>query len=90
MREYYKFLQDNILFAGLSEQQFCFLLQSAGARVEKFSKGEIILHTGEPVKGLGIVLGGTVFVSKQDMYGNDNILTHIKPQGIFAEVFECA
>lgn len=90
MKEYYNFLIENPLLTGFTQNQFYALLQSAGARIKKYGKDEVIMLTGAPVKGLGIVLSGTVIVAKQDIYGNNNILTHIKPQGIFAEVFECA
>ena len=65
------------------------MLDCLGARTESYSKGTYILRDGEVPIAVGLLLTGSVFVIKEDYWGNRNIRAMITPGQVFAEAFAC-
>lgn len=85
----YDFLLKTPLFQGIREEELKSLLKSMHYSVKKYEKGEIILHTGDTGKPLGIVLSGKVHIEKCDFWGNKTILDSLGKGQVFAETYAC-
>ena len=77
------------LFDGIDENLEA-MLQCLGGEERTYTRGEIILLTGQPVTAVGVVLTGEVQVIQEDYYGNRSILTELSPCHIFGEAFASA
>lgn len=75
------------LFRGIEDGALAQMQQYGGTRQKRFSKGEVIFHTGETVHELGIVLSGSVNIENIDLWGNKSILSHIPAGQVFAETY---
>lgn len=78
------------LFQNLHGTDIEKLLSSLGAQKRIYQAGETILHPGELLQRLGIVLTGLVQVSKEDFQGNRALLAQNGPGQMFGEAFACA
>lgn len=77
------------LFADMTRAQKAALIQDLGAGQIEYEKGQTILHTGQRVKALGLVLTGGANIVRRDAWGNENILDHVRPGQVFAEAYAC-
>ena len=60
-----------------------------GGRVARYARDGEILGAGERTRCLGLVLSGTVYVLREDFWGNRNILTAAGPGEVFGESYAC-
>ncbi len=88
--EFLSVLTECSLFRGLSQAEISAVLPCLSARQAQYGRGQYLLHTGETVSSLGIVLSGELELSQEDFWGNRNLLTTIGPGDLFAEAFACA
>ena len=77
------------LFAGMNAGQRAGVLKDLDAREVTYQKGQIIFSTGQRVETLGLVLAGGANVVRRDVWGNENILDHVRPGQVFAEAYAC-
>jgi len=82
-------LQKAPLFQGMSEDEISAMAECLGARTKSFSKGENIYHAGDSAREIGIVSEGRVRITKDDAWGNQNIIADISAGEVFAEAFVC-
>lgn len=87
MREKTLEYADIALFAQIAEGDLKALLSCLGAFRRQFRKGEVILPEHKDVPCIGVVLGGTVHMLKEDIWGRQTLLTYITPGGLFGESF---
>lgn len=80
-------LRRSSLFVGMDGEDAASVLACLGARESTFAKGETILHAGESVRELGIVLEGGVLVVTEDFWGNRSIVMRVGEGETFAEAF---
>ena len=78
------------LFAGIGAEDRRAMLACLSARALTFEKGAAIFREGDPAVPIGIVVGGSVQIIREDYYGNRSILARIGPSGLFGETFACA
>ncbi len=78
------------LFSGVAEEELVPMLQCLKAKKESFPKGSYLLHTGDTVEAIGLVLSGSVLVIQEDIWGNRNIVSKAGPGQTFAAAFACA
>lgn len=90
MKKYLEILKKCHIFNEINEDNLIPLLTCLNARVIKYTKNETIFAEGEPAQYIGIVLSGTVLISRTDFYGNRTISASISESGIFGEAFACA
>ncbi|MCQ2546901.1 MAG: Crp/Fnr family transcriptional regulator [Clostridia bacterium] len=83
--EYYKTLRKSRLFAGLKETEIEEALSMFGASFREYSKGEMLHGAEEPLKKFGLVLGGTVNVYSDDIYGNRLLMASVCEGCTFGE-----
>lgn len=80
-------LNDVLLFKGMNEKEINAALEFLKAHKEHFKKNEMILHAGDHTNELGLILSGSVFLERNDFWGNRSILTSLETHQFFAEVF---
>ncbi len=81
----YVLLANTSLFYGIKEDEIKTLLPCLNAREKRYKKNEIILHTGDSVSDIGLVLSGSVNIVVNFYHGNSNIIGHTGKREIFAE-----
>ena len=90
MKEFFSILAASPLFSGVTEDELDAMLTCLAAKTEQFPKDVFLLHPGDKVKEIGMVLSGCALVVQEDIWGNRNILSKTGPGQTFAEVFACA
>lgn len=78
-----------IIFKDLTDNETEYIEKMMGLPVKKYQKDEIILHSGETVKDICIVLGGSVQIENNDIWGNKSILNMVEQGEVFAEAYAC-
>ena len=66
------------------------MLTCLAAKTEQFPKDVFLLHPGDAVKEIGMVLSGCALVVQEDIWGNRNILSRTAPGQTYAAAFACA
>jgi CRP/FNR family transcriptional regulator, cyclic AMP receptor protein len=82
--QYAKALAKVLLFSGLSEREFDFLLERVSSR--KYAAGEIVFSEGEPCAGLFVVESGSVRIFKSSPGGREQVLSIEGPGRSVAEL----
>lgn len=90
MQNYLDILAICPLFFGIRQEDMSAMLSCLDAKQRTYSKGEIILGEGAPTNLLGVVLGGTVQVVREDYFGNRSMMAKLGPADLFAEAFALA
>ncbi len=75
------------LFDGIKEEELNQLLYCMKGYNHSFSKGEIIILEQEKVQYIGIVLSGIVNMIKEDIWGEQTLLTYMNKGELFGENF---
>ncbi len=89
MKNYLMQIKKSQLFAGIDSQELEALLGCLSATVRDFKRGDTILHIGDRVSALGLVLAGSVHIGREDFWGNRTILSEISESGLFGESYAC-
>ena len=90
MKEFFSILAASPLFSGVTENELDAMLTCLAAKTEQFPKDVFLLHPGDTVEEIGMVLSGCALVVQEDIWGNRSILSKAGPGQTFAEVFACA
>lgn len=90
MRNFINIIKECPLFQGIKEEELSAILGCLGARRLSFDKGRYIFSEGDPAKQIGIVLSGSVQVSRDDYYGNRTLMSRLEPGDLFGESFAFA
>lgn len=88
--KYKKTLVKIPLFNNVSEEDLKSLLNCLGANIKLYDANSIVFFEGDAADLVGVVLDGSVQVSKNDYYGNRNIVANLDKGALFAESFACA
>ena len=83
-------IKNNPLFNGIAPDDLERLLDCLAARTEEFDRGETVMFTGDAVKTAGLVLSGSLKVTREDADGDAVILTELGVAEVFGEVFAFA
>lgn len=78
---------ENILFNGITEDGINKLLRCFNAYEQTFGKGSYIVHSGDSITSLYIVLSGCINAQNLDIYGNVNIISRISAGNLFGGAF---
>ena len=62
------FLQSTLLFQGSSTEEIGAMLKCLGTKEQSFSRGTVILHAGDTVRSIGLVLAGRVQIENDDLW----------------------
>lgn len=77
------------LFAGMTPEDIRAALSCIGYHVTGYRKGEIVAFEQEHIRHVGILLGGSVDMIKEDLWGNKTMLIRSHRGDIFGESFAC-
>lgn len=75
------------LFQGIQPQQTAAMLNCLRGYTRRYDRGEYIILDEESIDNIGIVLSGTVHMCKEDIWGNQALLSFMGPGELFGESF---
>lgn len=87
MKSTAEILTKSPLFKGIDEYNITPMLGCLRAREKSYAKNEYIFNAGSSSAEIGIVLSGAVQVIKEDIWGNNTILTQLTEGMLFGEAF---
>lgn len=82
-----KSLSVSPLFHGIDLNNLYPLLECLTFKQREYNEGETIIHEGEKIDSLGIILSGNAHIVMNDFWGNKSIVSDLSPGEIFAEVY---
>jgi CRP-like cAMP-binding protein len=85
--EYYESISKSKLFEGIEKDNIENLLDCLDYTIKKYNKNDFVLHQGQGFNSIGLILTGSVVVTKNDYMGNQNVLSKFNPSDHFAESF---
>lgn len=89
MNNYTEVLKKSKLFHNMSENDIEKMLLCLNSSVKSYKKGSYIYNSGDKMRGLNLVLKGSVHIIKEDYWGNISILTEIAQGELFGETYAC-
>ena len=90
MKDFLPIIRRSQLFAGIADQEITEMLTCLNAKSINYQKGHYILHAGDTVESLGLMLFGNALIIQEDFWGNRNIISSVGQGQSFAETFACA
>ena len=84
-----KELNQTNLFKGTTSDEAEQMLNCLSAYQKEYRKGESVMRAGSIIEDMGMVLSGGVNIEIDDAWGNNTILSHVKPGQLFAETYAC-
>lgn len=89
MKNFIPLLKKTSLFTGIKEDDIFALLNCLTPHIVSYKKDEFILHRGDLVQQVGMVLSGSVLIIREDFWGNRSILSEVSACSLFAETYAC-
>ena len=77
-------------FEGIEDTEEEKVLKGLDAHEMTYDKENYILHCGEQVKEMGMLVSGGLLIVQEDFWGNRNILAAVGAGHCFAETFACS
>lgn len=87
MKQYISILKHTRLFSGVGEDEISAMLDCLQATAKTYKKGEYIFREGEYIHTLAILVKGTLYVQKDDYWGNRSIVNMINLGEMFGEAY---
>ena len=87
MKEFVPVLKQTKLFADVEEEDVFSMLSCLGARLRTYKKGEYVLRQGQRLSDILVLAEGSLYIQKDDYWGNRSILGHIGVGEIFGEAY---
>ena len=81
-----KTLKENILFLGMNSEEIDSILSSANHIVKSYMQGEVIVHQGDILENIGIILSGSAVGKKYTPDGEEIIVSNMSTNSIFGDV----
>lgn len=85
MENWTALFQNTVLFRGFSEEEVTSALLCLEGTVHAYNKKEIIFREDDPLRAVGIVVSGTVFLCKTDEDGGQSIFSEMSAGDILGE-----
>lgn len=76
-------------FEGIREEEMQDLLGWISGEIKDYEKGTVLFRQGERMDRMGIVLEGSLSLSREDFWGNRSILAAVGKGEAFGEVYAC-
>ncbi len=87
MENYVPVLKRTKLFSGVGDKDISKMLSCLGARLMTYRKGEYVLREGEHLSDILVLAEGSLYIQRDDYWGNRSILGHIGVGEIFGEAY---
>lgn len=75
------------LFKNLTDEELKLLFTNLNYEIKKYDKNETIINPTTNVDNIGIILEGSIILNKYDFCGNKFIITKLKKEDCFGEVY---
>ena len=85
-----KTLNNNILFLGMNSEEIDSILSSTSHLVRNYTQGEVIVHQGDILENIGIILSGSAVGKKYTPDGEEIIVSNMSINSIFGDVLSGA
>ena len=85
MEKYFDVLSKCILFKNINKDDLLSVIKCLGGIIKSYSKDDIIISEGDNADILGVILEGSVHITRIDYYGNRDIIAGFKKGEIFGE-----
>ena len=77
MKKYLKILKKSQLFSGVAEDEIEAMLDCLSAELRTYQKGSYVLHQGEYLHHITVLVAGSLLIQKDDFWGNRSIVNKI-------------
>lgn len=82
-----EFLSTIPLFRGVTPAEVGGMLSCLGAYERRYEQGEYLIHMGDTIRSLGVVVSGAVRVETVDAWGATSIIAYKGAGKVFAEAY---
>lgn len=79
-------LASSLLFSDIEKEDIGKMLACLNPKEESFVRGEFVAQAGQPMRGLGLLVDGSLSVIKESVNGNRIIMNILKPGDLFGEM----
>ena len=87
MKKYLKILKKSQLFSGVAEDEIEAMLDCLSAELRTYQKGSYVLHQGEYLHHITVLVAGSLLIQKDDFWGNRSIVNKINVWEMFGEAY---
>ncbi|MBE6880241.1 MAG: Crp/Fnr family transcriptional regulator [Ruminococcaceae bacterium] len=87
MKKFIPILKMTQLFSGIGEEEITAMLSCLQAKLQTYKKGEYVLHQGEHIDNIMILVSGKLHIQYDDYWGNRSILNMISIGEMFGEAY---
>lgn len=87
MKKYLKILKKSQLFSGVAEDEIETMLDCLSAELRTYQKGSYVLHQGEYLHHITVLVAGSLLIQKDDFWGNRSIVNKISIGEMFGEAY---
>ncbi|WP_320129971.1 Crp/Fnr family transcriptional regulator [uncultured Sphaerochaeta sp.] len=88
--EYFPLPGNCLLFKQVSEKELPLLLSCLQPRKANFAKDATLIHEGDTVKEVGIILSGSLQIVRNDFWGNKTLVSRFSVGDLFGETLACS
>ena len=85
MEKYLSLLQNTTFFKGFDQPEMFKALNCLKGQVVSYNKGEVLLHAETVSQSIGIILEGTIYLSKTNIHGDRQIFAELNAGELFGE-----
>ncbi len=85
----YNFIAKTRPFYGIPEDSIKPMLDNLNAYTKKYKKGDFIYRADENISSFSLILDGSINVVRDDIWGNESILSNFCKGEVFAEAYAC-
>lgn len=87
MKKFIPILKKTKLFAGIGEDEIGSMLSCLDVRLRDYKKGEYILHQGEHLHHIMVLVAGELHIQQDDYWGDRVIINRIAVGEMFGEAY---
>lgn len=87
MKKYVGILKNTKLFSGVGEEELASMLGCLGSTAKIYKKGEYILHAGEHIDQIMVLVDGSLHIQKDDYWGKRSIINRVSAGEMFGEAY---
>ena len=87
MKKYMEILKKTQLFSGIETEHIAAMLSCLDAKCKAYPAGVYVFRRGDRPHALSILAEGSLYIQKDDYWGNCSILSHVSPGEMFGEAY---
>lgn len=87
MKKFLKILKKSQLFSGVAEDEIEAMLDCLSAELRTYQKGSYVLHQGEYLHHITVLVAGSLLIQRDDFWGNRSIVNKISVGEMFGEAY---